>query len=289
MNNNNLNWLTILQLLINSPFHKNKSLMEIIFSQNEAVRILNTIKLIPPANSNSRLVDIGCYAPMLSIYNDLLGYKNIIAIGKYDFDLLPVESEKIFAQDVLDLKVLVLDVEKELLPIKSCSVDIVLLLEVLEHFSQDPMFVLSEINRILKTNGLLIISTPNPLGSSNFLNYLKGINPQNEPYNGIDANRHNRLYSISEIEKLAEDSGFTVNFISSVNYPKRKKIKIFGGVLWLIDFVVNRKSNQNRDDVILVRLQKKSGLLNRYPEWLYISRDIWKLWYDKYRLKNAGE
>ena len=46
------------------------------------------------------------------------------------------------------------------IPIKDDSVDCVYAGEVIEHFNEQPLF-LNEIRRVLKTSGLLLISTPN--------------------------------------------------------------------------------------------------------------------------------
>jgi len=64
------------------------------------------------------------------------------------------------------------------LPLHSDSFDVVLFLEVLEHVIDDPRHVFSEINRILKTDGYLFLTTPNIAQLFNRLMLLFGKQPQ---------------------------------------------------------------------------------------------------------------
>ena len=57
------------------------------------------------------------------------------------------------------------------LPFEDRSFDYVIMLEVIEHL-ENPYFVLKEINRILKTGGVLILSTPNILNLKSRLRFL---------------------------------------------------------------------------------------------------------------------
>ncbi|MGV8168629.1 MAG: methyltransferase domain-containing protein [Candidatus Nanoarchaeia archaeon] len=52
-----------------------------------------------------------------------------------------------------------LDINKKKLPFKDNSADIVICTEVLEH-TYNPFFVISEMKRILKKNGLLLVTSP---------------------------------------------------------------------------------------------------------------------------------
>jgi SAM-dependent methyltransferase len=53
------------------------------------------------------------------------------------------------------------DIERESMPYDDDIFDAVLLAEVFEHLSVDPLHALSEIRRILKPNGKLVLTTPN--------------------------------------------------------------------------------------------------------------------------------
>ena len=53
------------------------------------------------------------------------------------------------------------DAESDIFPYPDASFDTVLCCELIEHLPADPMHMMSEINRILKPGGHLVITTPN--------------------------------------------------------------------------------------------------------------------------------
>ncbi len=62
----------------------------------------------------------------------------------------------------LGLPIMVHNLDKDELPFENNFFDIIFAFEVFEHFSA-PQFVLEQIRRILKSEGILLLSTPNPL------------------------------------------------------------------------------------------------------------------------------
>ncbi|NOZ54618.1 MAG: SAM-dependent methyltransferase [Gammaproteobacteria bacterium] len=286
--NNIIEYEAILSILRKSPFNiTNEKLFEHIFTRSTIKRICKTLEVIPQNKERMELVDIGCYAPMLSLYAELLNYKDITAVANYDWDTLSRKLEKLPQAEEVNVKVCICDIEKSNLSIKDESVDTVLLLEVLEHFSVDPMKVMLEINRILKKGGYLVLSTPNAIKSQVLINYLLAINPYKEPYNGLDANRHNRLYTPEEINLLADASGFEVEFSTTFNLNRGLSVTVANLISKAMD-VLNLVRGNNyffeRGDIIIVRMKKISEIKDRYPSWLYISRDIWRNWYEKHQL-----
>ncbi len=272
-------------ILKESPFNDlDKKLFEHIFNLQNLKRIFSTLAIIPSAAPDSVLVDIGCYAPMISLYQKLKDYRNIIAISNYEWNILNKTHEKKENREKLNLKIFKIDVERQMLPISDSSADVVLMLEVLEHFSIDPLFAFSEINRILKPDGFLILSTPNALNANFLWKLIAATNPFNEPYNALDSNRHNRLYSPAEISLLADDCGFQPDFITSINLGCNWKTVISRTILDLIDLIhfrCRKNSFKMRGEIILSRWQKKGSVKKRYPHWLYISRELWNNWYQK--------
>lgn len=106
------------------------------------------------------------------------------------------------------------DVEKEKLPFETNSFDMVLCLEVIEHFNNTE-FLLSEIRRVIKNKGFLIISTPNVFMPSwrirelifrnnKVRELITGSNRINEDY------KHSKLFNRTELIKILNSSGFEV-------------------------------------------------------------------------------
>ena len=76
--------------------------------------------------------------------------------GKVDHKSVESESGEHFECDV-DL----FDAEKDRFPYEDAYFDTVLCCELIEHLPNDPMYMMAEINRILKPGGHLVLTTPN--------------------------------------------------------------------------------------------------------------------------------
>ena len=97
------------------------------------------------ASEKSVLLDLGCgEVPFYDTFGEV---KNYITID-WGSSLHPNEFVDYY-----------LDLNTERLPLQDCSVDIILLSDVLEHL-YSPKFALKECERVLKKGGLLLISTP---------------------------------------------------------------------------------------------------------------------------------
>src|SRR5919197_1506019 len=86
----------------------------------------------------------------------------------------------------------------------------VVMAEVLEHLYTAPLLVLAFVKTLLVENGLLILQTPNAASLPKRLKLLLGRNP----YEMLRIDRSNpghfREYTISELRRLAEETGFCV-------------------------------------------------------------------------------
>lgn len=278
------------EILRKSPYNLfEQQLYKRIYQRGNLRRLKRTVESIPVAAPGAHLVDIGCYAPMISLYHQLLGYQKISALAKYDWDAL---SEKIGQKsDDLHIRVFIQDLEKQRLPFDDQSVDAVLLLEVLEHFSFDPFFVMSEINRVLKPGGVLVLSVPNILRPHFGFDHFLGKNPCKEPYNGYDANRHNRLYTPFEIRQLASDAGFETAMLTTVQTSSgwfTNLLRILYCCTDSINLLRGKFLFGQRGDIILSRMVKKTGIKERYPRWLYIDRTVYGNWYQSIEQADAG-
>jgi len=109
-----------------------------------------------------------------------------------------------------DLEYESLNVESSPFPYRDETFDVVLFCEVLEHLLMDPVSALNEIFRVLKPNGLLIVTTPNVARFENVARLVAGANIY-DPYSGYGPyGRHNREYTRHELVKLLEFCGFDV-------------------------------------------------------------------------------
>ncbi|MFH1678530.1 MAG: class I SAM-dependent methyltransferase [Candidatus Omnitrophota bacterium] len=111
------------------------------------------------------------------------------------------------------------------LPFEDGSFDCVVMLEVIEHL-KDPYFVLREINRILKKDGFLLLSTPNILNLKSRVRFLfEGTYDYfREPPLELAVSPKHRFFDIHvfaykypELEYILFDAGFSIdNIFASV-------------------------------------------------------------------------
>ncbi len=110
-----------------------------------------------------------------------------------------------------------MDLETEPLPFEDRSLDVVTCFETLEHFRYDPVFVLKEFNRVLKREGLFILTTPNINSYHGLLRILELKTPcifsrYHPDRGGIG---HCKEYSCRELEELLGNCGFTAETLET--------------------------------------------------------------------------
>ncbi len=98
------------------------------------------------------------------------------------------------------------DFEKSF-PLKDNSFDAVFAGEIIEHIFDTDFFV-SELNRILKPEGFLVISTPNTAWLGNRILLLSGKKPLNLDY--FKSGGHIRAYTFELLEKQLKENNFKI-------------------------------------------------------------------------------
>ena len=106
-----------------------------------------------------RVLDLGCGDGDFALRLNELGYE--VIAGDIDRNRFKYHKEIEFKS---------CDITKEM-PFTDNYFDYVLMLEVVEHL-RNPYVVISEINRIIKKNGFLILSTPNILSLKSRLRFM---------------------------------------------------------------------------------------------------------------------
>jgi SAM-dependent methyltransferase len=94
------------------------------------------------------------------------------------------------------------NVELDSFPYRDSSFDCVIFCEILEHLILNADFAASEISRVLRPGGFVILTTPNAARLANLIQILKG----NNIYSGYSKHgiygRHNREYTLKEVVDL---------------------------------------------------------------------------------------
>ena len=152
------------------------------------------------------------------------------------------------------------NIETDRFPYDDNSFDYVLICEVIEHMTKDPIHVLQEIHRVLKPQGTVVLTTPNVARESNIKKLERGENIY-DPYSryGIYG-RHNREYTVNELDEIFSKTGFSIE-------RKFTKFVHFGqpdADWWKMNDTDNFKG-----DYIFILARKSRSFEQYRPGWLF--------------------
>ena len=226
-----------------------------------------------------RIVDVGSFGSLVPALRDLLGARDI-TVTEPSQEQKP-ESEDTFLQNARNgrrysFHVDRFDIEAPF-PYPTGCFDIVIFTEVLEHLSRDPLQTMSEINRITKLGGYLVLSTPNCASVRSVIRILSGGNPNIFPVyqRRPSTDRHNHEYVPWEVRELLKLCGFTSSEFKTLDVYQDEQ---FGGLLTLQVKVLLKIGSilslgffkaSDRGDTIFAVAKKTGGIQERYPGFLY--------------------
>jgi len=157
---------------------KNDGYYTLRYYQTHFPRNKATWRLISPylnTERHLRILDFGTGPGYTAIFVKEKFPQHEVVAGDVS---IPIEIKKKLAEVGVEvMEKLTIESNKRLF-LDNDSFDVVLFLEVLEHVIADPRHVLSEINRILRTGGYLVLTTPNIAQLFNRLMLLFGKQPQ---------------------------------------------------------------------------------------------------------------
>ena len=235
-------------------------------------RLVKTLDITPPGGPQDRILEMGAYLQITPALRSKLGYGCVRGCYYGPAGKVDRRSAVSTEGETFDCEIDLFNAEKDPFPYPDGHFSSVLCCELIEHLTEDPMHLMSEINRILKPGGHLVLTTPN-IGS------LRGIAASLEGYHpgiftayirpradGEVEARHNREYTPKEIERLLLNSGFTVALLETGPFRQTPRPEE-GWVLNLLErFGLPR--NLRGDDIYVVG--RKSGTVReRFPDWLY--------------------
>ncbi len=229
--------------------------------------------MTPAGDESKSVLEMGAYMQITAALKFHLGYGTVRGcyygkLGHIDHKSIVAESGETFTCDVDHF-----DAENDIFPYADASFDTVLCCELIEHLVADPMHMMSEINRILKPGGHLVLTTPN-LGSLRAISaILQGYHPSFFPAyirprkEGEEAEaRHNREYVPLEVQNLLTDSGFEVVRLETGEFLDEPHPEF----AWVNHMLERYRLHQNyRGDGIYALGRKTGPVKQRWPEWLY--------------------
>lgn len=230
-------------------------------------RFSTIFDLIPSSHKESFAIELGAtsfFQPLLKMH---FGYTRVMGTI---FSSIVEEKKYIrnFSLDANNVKneIISINLESDLFPLEDESVDFILCSEVIEHLDIDPMFMMGELNRILRRGGKLLVTTPNSCSARNFLKIANGYRPHffmqyersRSPY------RHNIEWDIHALHLIFRSAGFDkiTHLTKDVfDEPCPEGIALLKKAqLSLVD----------RGDCIFIYGEKSSPVINRWPEEIYV-------------------
>jgi glycosyltransferase involved in cell wall biosynthesis/SAM-dependent methyltransferase len=243
------------------------------YASNHVTRFAHTLELTPMGDASKAILEMGIYLQITPSLKSKLNYGTIRGCyygpaGQTDRRAVTTESGEVFECEV-DL----FDAERDVYPYADESFDTVLCCELLEHLPGDPMHMMSEINRILKPGGHLLITTPNIASLRALGAILQGYHPSFFPAYirprraGEDAEaRHNREYVPNELALLFHDAGFEIIKLETGEFLDAPHPE-FG---WIHHLLAKYKLPVDlRGDGIYALGRKSGPVKQRWPGWLY--------------------
>jgi glycosyltransferase involved in cell wall biosynthesis/SAM-dependent methyltransferase len=242
------------------------------YAEQHLTRFEKTLAITPPGGPDDRVLEMGAYLQITPSLKTKLGYGEVCGCyyGKAgERDLKKVRSAD---GEEFECWVDLFDAEKDRFPYDDGSFATVLCCELIEHLFEDPMHLMSEVNRILKPGGHFVITTPNIASLRAIAGILQGFHPMLFPayikpgQDGERDARHNREYTPREIATLLENAGFEVTLLDTGAFRDEPHPE-YGWVEHLLDRYILPKDH--RGDGIYAVGRKTGPVRERYPQWLY--------------------
>lgn len=236
-------------------------------------RLGRTVELIPPGGPDDRILEMGAYLQITPALHTRLGYGEVRgcyygAQGRTDRRRAVSQTGEEFEVDVDHF-----DAEKHRFPYPDEHFSTVVCGELIEHLFHDPMFLMSEVNRILRPGGHLLLTTPNICSHRALTAILLGYHPGFFPAyikpaeDGEETEaRHNREYAPREIADLFRDAGFEVTRLETGPFREEPHPE-FAWVQHLLKHY--HLPQEHRGDGIYALGRKTGPVRERYPAWLY--------------------
>ncbi len=242
------------------------------YAETHLTRLEHTLEITPPGGPEDRILEMGAYLQITPALKTKLGYGEVRGCyygpaGKVDHREATSTTGETFACEV-DL----FDAEKDPFPYPDEHFATVLCCELIEHLPNDPVFMMQEINRVLRPGGHLVVTTPNIASLRALHGILQGYHPmlfsdyiRPNPKGEVDP-RHAREYAPNELHRLFEDCGFEVTLVETGAFREGPNVA-YRWVEHLLDQYLLTQGHRGEGIYIVGR--KVGPVRERYPSWLY--------------------
>jgi glycosyltransferase involved in cell wall biosynthesis/SAM-dependent methyltransferase len=243
------------------------------YIETHLTRLEKTLAITPHGEPGDRILEMGAYLQITPALKARLGYSEVRACYYGPAGRVEPRTSTSSEGEQFSCDVELFDAEKDRFSYDDEYFSTVLCGELLEHLTEDPMHMMSEINRILKPGGHLVLTTPNIGSLRAIAAILEGYHPGffpayiRAPEDGAPPEaRHNREYTPKEIVLLLLDSGFEVALLETGEFRDQPKPE----VAWVRHLLQRYELSQDlRGDGIYAVGRKTGPVRERHPAWLY--------------------
>ncbi len=157
------------------------------------------------------------------------------------------------------------DLEKQSIPCVDENYDLAICFEVIEHMEIDPMFMIAEMNRVLKLGGLIYLSTPNSTSARNVHKILNGYAPHffMKYSKSATYHRHNIEYAPHQLIDIMKCGGFEIRKFWTEDTFEESMPET-------LEFLKqNNFRTDHRGDNIFLIAEKSGPVIDRHPTSVY--------------------
>ena len=243
------------------------------YLHNHMARLLKTLEMTPAGARRDSVLEMGVYMQITPALKSKLGYGRVR--GCYLGPAGVVDRKRVVSTrgDVFECNIDLFDAERDPFPYPDESFATVICGELVEHLAFDPMHMMSEINRILRPDGHLVLTTPNAASARAIAAILDSYHPgffttylRPLPDGSRRDQRHSREYTAKEAYRLLMDAGFEIVRIETGEFTENADAPY----AWVKDLLNERNhASDLRGDGTYLLGRKAGPVRDRWPNWLY--------------------
>jgi SAM-dependent methyltransferase len=241
-------------------------------------RLLATLDMLPESARDGALLELGSSPYFLSVCLRRM-CRGPIAHGNYFGTQERRTVDRLVHQrsgEVLELASDLFNIELDEFPYPDAAFDVVIFSELIEHLGTNPVRTLSEIHRVLKPQGVVIVTTPNSISLHRLETYLSAGSQMVDRYSplfGYGA-RHNREYHPAELRTLLESCGFS---IEAMQLRDLAPPPFSGWRLQAWQTLLRQYGDAPREEHIFLRARRGPRFRWRFPTSLFDNIEFYTL------------
>ena len=186
-------------------------------------RYLSDLGFIAEYYRQGEILEVGAFPCHMTILLKQMGYPTVAV------DIAPERAAGLVNHHQLDIRAC--DVERQPLPFEAGRFQFVVFNEIFEHLRVDPLYALTQVHRVLRSDGVIMLSTPNLYALHQIAKYLlgRGIGDplaEFEKLRSVGHMGHIREYSNRDVCRMLFACGFDVietRWLRHYYYPPGKR------------------------------------------------------------------